>query len=72
MLDSGLLESVRSLERESGVLLSKTDAADNVNLRGVMQEWEVGTTRSRCCPPRHSHGLLFVRFSAQPESFLSL
>jgi hypothetical protein len=37
---AGLLESARSLERESGVSLSKTDAADNVDLRGIMQEWE--------------------------------
>ena len=40
MIDTGLLESARSLERESGVSLAKTDAADNVDLRGVLQEWE--------------------------------
>ena len=40
MLDAGLLDSARRLERESGVSLAKTDAADNVDLRGVLQEWE--------------------------------
>lgn len=40
MLDHGLLESARSLERESGVSLAKTDAADNVDLKGILKEWE--------------------------------
>ena len=39
LLDDGLLESARALERESGVRLSQTDAADNVHLPGVIREW---------------------------------
>lgn len=39
LLDDGLLESARVLERESGVRLSQTDAADNVHLPGVIREW---------------------------------
>ena len=41
MLDENLLASARVLERESGVSLDAVDAADNVDLRGVLREWEL-------------------------------
>ncbi|CEM32841.1 unnamed protein product [Vitrella brassicaformis CCMP3155] len=40
LLDQGYVESAREIQRETGVDLDKVDAADNMDLMHVMQEYE--------------------------------